>query len=66
MNPSLIWKHQFKVMKEKLNISIIKVINIDMNEFQAYIYFNMYMIRSIFFGARVIELKLSKTNKLKK
>ena len=51
MNPSLTWKYQYKIMKDKLNTLIMKLINIDVNEFQAYIYFNIYMIRSIFFGA---------------
>ena len=53
-------------MKEKLEHSVTKLIRIPINEFQAYIYFNMYMVRSIYFRVGIVKLSIKKYNKLKK
>lgn len=37
-----------------------------MNKFQVYIFFNMYMIRSIFFGMGIVDITKAQNNKLKK
>ena len=38
----------------------------DINSYQALVYFNVYMIKSIFFGCRVIELNPKEVKELKK
>ena len=40
----------------KIQWSITKIMNIDINSYQTLIYFNIYMIKSVFFGYGVIEL----------
>ena len=40
--------------------------NMDINLYQAYIYFNMYMIKSVFFGCGVIELNSREEEELKR
>jgi len=53
-------------MRKKLNQSITKIINMDINSFQACVYFNMYMIRSVFFGCRIIDLSVTQDNEIKR
>jgi len=43
-------------MKEKISKSITKLINTDINMQQAYLYFNVYLTRSVFFGSNIVEL----------
>ena len=43
-------------MKEKLVLSVTKLIRIEMTTSQAYMYFNMYMIRSVYFGCAIIKI----------
>ena len=54
MSLNLSWQEQFNKMKEKMTISIKKVIATEMNIHQAHIYFNMYILKSVYFGCRVI------------
>jgi len=54
INPSLTWDKQFKIMKDRTKQSITKLINIDVNTQQVYLYFNMYLIRSVYFGCSII------------
>ena len=49
LNLALNWKGQFEVMKKKMHQSIIKFMSLDVNNYQAAIYFNMYIIKSMFF-----------------
>ena len=49
-------------MREKLVVSVTKLLSININNFQTYIYFNMYMKRVVFFGCGSIDL-LEKQNK---
>ena len=56
VTPSLSWKTQFEVMKKKLHVSITKLMNTDINPYQAAIYYNIYMIKSVYFGCGIIEL----------
>ena len=45
-------------MKEKLEHSVTKLIKIPINKFQVYIYFNMYMVKSIYFGVGMAKLSI--------
>ena len=36
------------------------------NEFQAYIYFNMHIVKSVYFGVGIAELSIKQYNELKK
>jgi len=45
---------------------IKKLTNLEINTFQTYIYFNMYMTQSVFFGCRVISLSDKQNKELKK
>jgi len=56
MNSTLIWGEQFSRMKMKLIESIKKLMVIQMNLYQAHIYFSIYMIRSTYFGYGIFEL----------
>ena len=49
INLSLSWNGQFEVMRKKLHISITKLINTDVNSYQAVVYYNVYMTKSVFF-----------------
>ena len=59
INLALKWRDQYKVMREKLIISIIKLLATDMNSFQTHMYFNMYITRIVFFGCGIIDLSVS-------
>ena len=56
INPLLCWKGQFEVMRKKLYILIIKLMNTDINLYQAVVYYNIYMIKSVYFGYGIVEL----------
>ena len=43
-------------MRRKIYESVTKFINLDINSFQVSVYFNVYMITSVFFGYGVITL----------
>ena len=66
LTPALNWTGQFEVMRKKLNQSITKIMNMDINSFQACVYFNTYMIKSVFFGCGVIELNQKQEKELKR
>ena len=66
LSPSLCWKGQFEVMRKKLHESITKIMNIDINPYQASVYFNVYMIKSVFFGCGVINLNEKQELELRK
>jgi len=48
ISSSLEWKSQFKVMKGKRNVPISKFMNLELNPYQATIYYNVYMLKSVF------------------
>ena len=50
------WIDQFVIMRKKMITSITKLMNTDINPYQAHVYFNMYMLKSIFFGCAVVHL----------
>ena len=58
-------KSQFKIMRKKINISITKLIQTTINPFQAANYYNIYMIKSMYFGCRIVELIVAQEVELK-
>jgi len=66
INPALSWKTQFEKMREKLNKSIIKFMCMDINPYQAAIYYNTYMIKSVYFGCGIVKLESNEIKELKR
>ena len=62
----LTWKTQFEVMRKKLHTSITKLMATDMNAHQAAVYYNVCMIKSVFFGCGVITISESQEKELKR
>ena len=56
MTPTVSWKGKFEVMQNKLNLSISKLMQTNMNPFQAAIYHNTQMIKIACFGRGIVEL----------
>ena len=54
MNLELKWNDQLDIMLDKLKSNIKKIMAMDISPFQAYIYFNTYMLKSIYFGTGVM------------
>ena len=54
------------MIKEKIKQLIKKLINILIIAMQAYIYFSMYIIRSMFFGTGIVEIIDKQNNELRK
>ena len=52
-------------MKTKLKDSIKQVVNTLILYYQAYIYFNTYMVKSIFFGTAIFKLTAKQEEELK-
>lgn len=55
MGPSLKWTNQFLKMKEKTVESVRKLMNTELKAWQVHVYFNMYVIKSVFFGCGVVS-----------
>ena len=66
INPSLSWDDQFEVMQKKMHISITKMMNTDVNEYQPAVYYNVYMIKSVFFGCGIVELNEQQERELRR
>jgi len=64
MNPSLRWDKQYKVMLDKLKQSITTLMSSKINAFQAFIYFNMYMMHSMYFGYCAININKTRWNEI--
>ena len=56
LTPSLQQKDQFEVMQQKMVTSIKKSMNTELTPYQTHVYFNIYILKSVFFGRGVIEL----------
>jgi len=63
---SITWKGQFQVMKEKIEIAIAKLNNTNIKIPLIYIFFNVYSIKSVYFGCRIMELLDSQKKELKR
>ena len=66
MTPTLNWKRQFEIMKNKLNLSISKLMQTNVNPFQAAMYYNTYVIKSVYFGCSIVELTNKQEEELKR
>ena len=66
VTPTLSWITQFEVMRKKLSTSITKLMRTNINSYQAAIYYNAYMIKSVCFGCGIIELSEEQEIELKK
>ena len=64
MTPSLSWKAKFEVMRTKLKKSITKLVLTDVNQFQAATHYNAYVIKSVCFRCRIVELNDQKEKEL--
>ena len=53
-------------MKEKISTSITKFVNLEVNIYQAAVYYNVCMIKSVFFGCRVINLAKKQKKELER
>jgi len=66
MEPSMSWEKQFASMKEKLREAISKLNNTPMNSRNAYLYYNMYLIKKVYFGCGIIRITRKQENELLK
>ena len=53
---SLLWDKQFLAMKDRMRIVIAKLKNTIIPTLLTYIFFNAYLIKSIYFGYGVISI----------
>ena len=63
---SLSQKSQFKAIRKKQQIPIMKLMSTDINPYQAVVYYNVHMIKSVYFRCRVVKLTTSQEYELKK
>jgi len=66
ITPSLSWKSQFEHIRKKMNESVTKLMATSITTQQAYLYFNIYLISSVYFGAEIISLNKKQCKELKK
>jgi len=52
--PSNTWIKQISIMKEKMSLAIGKLNNTALQTNLTYLYFNAYLLKSIFFGTGII------------
>ena len=65
LSPSLAQKIQFEIIRGKISRLVIKIMITNINPFQAMIYFNAYIIKSMYFGCRIAQLNKKEENELK-
>ena len=53
-------------MADKIKVAIPKLKNIKINYHQVYIFFNTYLLKSVYFGARIVQLNKEQEEYLKK
>ena len=56
IGPALDWEKQFNVMKEKIRESVTKIESMEIHPATAYIFFNMYLSKKVFFGCGIFVL----------
>ena len=66
MTSKLEWIDQFVIMKKKMITFITKLMNTDINPHQAHVYFNMYVLKSVFFDCAVVHLTKKQIAELKR
>ena len=55
-NLAFCWKSQFEVIRKKMHSSIMKLINTDINPYQTAACYNVYVIKSAYFGCKTVAL----------
>ena len=50
MTPTLEWDSRFRVIKEKLYVSIVKLMNAIANSYEAAVYYHVYVLMSVYFA----------------
>ena len=66
MSPTLSWIKQYEMMKEKMHKAMSKLRSTPITIANAYVYFNMYLITSVYFGCRVLTLNPKQEEELMK
>ena len=57
MNPEKNWSKQFIIIVNKMRTAVVKLMNTTIMVLLIYIYFNAYLMKSVYFGYRIIELE---------
>ena len=60
------WSEQFKEMRRKLVESVKKLMNTELTSCQVHVYFNIYMLKIIFFGCGVVILSEMEEDEMKR
>ena len=66
MSPSLVWNKKFEIMKEKMSEAILKLNNTTIVVSTTSMYYNMYLIKRVYFRCRVISINSKQEDILKK
>ena len=56
ISPTIIWDWQFEVIADKMRIVTAKLHHIKIHHQQAYLFYNAYFTKSIYFGAEIMQL----------
>ena len=59
LSPSIKWNTQFMVMIEKIISAVSKLKQMTINPHLTYLAFNIYMMKSVYFGCGIVELSLT-------
>ena len=63
--PNLLWNTQFQKMREKMVVSIKKLMNTSIKPQLVHYYFHLYMTKTVFFGCGVVQLSTLEELELK-
>ena len=66
MSLSLSLKDHFTIIREKIIKGITKLMRTAMMLYQIHVYFNMYILRSVFFRCAIVELIEKQITELKR
>jgi len=53
--PNLLWNDEFKQVRNKLIVSIKKIMNTKLHTYQIHTYFHVYMLTLVNFGCSVVQ-----------
>ena len=56
MAPTLKWEKQFAIMVDKLNEAMSKLKKVPISIVNAHLYYNMYLLRRVYFGCGIMQL----------
>ena len=66
ISPSMKWETQFKSMIEKMKEATYKLRNVEIAAPIAYLYYNAYMIKKVYFGCGILSLSEKEEQELKR